>query len=150
MFKIIIPFPPSANKLWEPGKKRPGRTNNVRCVPTKFIPTMRKSNTYKAWQEEALWMIKSQRVEPVNGHYVMYLLMPRIDLRRRDLDNLFKASSDIVKHSGLIEDDHLCDSAHVVWVSKGEPPQIIVEGVDEENPARADLRARLFASLADD
>lgn len=141
MFSVIIPFPPSANNLWQPRKAGKTKVGG-------FKPSMRKTAAYSAWQDEALWMIKSQRVQPVKGRYILYLLIPKIDRRHRDIDNLIKASSDIVKHAKLIEDDHLCESAHLFWVAPGEPPRIIVEGCDEEDAARADLRARLCASVA--
>lgn len=141
MFSVVIPFPPSANSLWEPGRSRKG-------AGVSFKPTMRRSAAYKAWQTETLWLLKSQRAQPVKGRYIIYLLMPRIDMRHRDIDNLLKASSDIVKHAGLIEDDHLCEWATVFWTAPGEAPRIVVEGLDEEDAARADMRARLRASLA--
>lgn len=141
MFSVVIPFPPSANKLWEPGKA--GKRGGV-----SFKPTMRKSAFYRAWQQHAQLMINTQHAKPVKGHYILYLLMPKIDARHRDIDNLLKASSDIVKHAGLIDDDHLCDAAYAVWIAGGDEPRIIVEGRDEEDPVRADARARILSSLA--
>lgn len=144
MFSVVIPFPPSTNSLWQPGKTgKAGKAGGP-----KFKPTMRSTPAYKAWQTEALWLIKSQHVQPVKGRYILYLLLPKIDARHRDIDNLLKASSDIVKHAHLIEDDHLCESAHLFWVAKGEPPRVIVEGCDEEDAARANLRAGILSSLA--
>jgi crossover junction endodeoxyribonuclease RusA len=98
MTTLTLPWPPSANRLW--------RNVNGRTI---------KSETYRNWLVMAGWDLKSQRPSPVKGRYRMTVVAVRPDQRRRDLDNLLKPISDLLKECGVIEDDSLAQSLTAGW-----------------------------------
>lgn len=100
---LVIPFPPSANRLWRWGKTKDGRQ------------MMMKSAEYRAWIEEAARWIAPQRRPEVSGAYRLTIIANRPDRRRRDLGNLEKPISDALQSCGVIRDD--CDAKiiHLEW-----------------------------------
>lgn len=101
---LSLPFPPTTNNLFRnvPGK---GRV---------------KSDAYKKWLAEAAWLVRQQRPTPILGSYSLAIVADRPDRRARDLDNLTKAVGDLLKHAGVITDDHLAKSIVLAW-SDAEP-----------------------------
>lgn len=95
---FVLPFPPSANRLW--------RAVNGRAI---------KSREYRAWLEEAALVARSQRPVAVRGAYHIRLVARRPDNRRRDLGNLEKPVSDLLTEIGVIEDDSLAKSISLFW-----------------------------------
>lgn len=103
MIELNIPFPPSANALW--------RSNRGR---------VHKSRRYVDWLLEAGLKVKSQHPGKIEGQYKISIQAVRPDKRRRDLDNVLKPTSDLLKSLGVIEDDHLCELITARWVTYGE------------------------------
>lgn len=99
MTTLTLPFPPTLNNLYRnaPGK---GRV---------------KSASYKQWLTEAAWLVRQQRPRPVVGSYRLTIVVDRPDRRARDIDNLTKATSDLLKASGVIEDDSKAQSVTIAW-----------------------------------
>ena len=117
MIRLILPYPPSVNRLW-----RATKTGRVYSSPK-----------YKEWRGHALWAIKEQcRTLRVTGMYKMTLLAVRPDRRKRDIGNLEKAVSDVLTAAQVVEDDSLCGWIDMRWVEKGPECLIIVEPMGEE------------------
>jgi len=117
MIRLILPYPPSVNRLWRASKT--GRVYN--------------SPKYKEWRVQAMWAIKEQcRTLRVTGMYKMTLLAVRPDRSKRDIGNLEKAVSDVLTAAKIVEDDSLCGWIDMRWVEKGPECLIIVEPMDEE------------------
>ena len=89
MVKVELPFPVPLSACFTnaAGKGR--------------VPTPR----YKAWQTEALWMLKAQKPQPIKGEVSIYVGLVAPDKRARDAGNCDKAIGDILVKAGLIEDD---------------------------------------------
>lgn len=102
--EFILPMPPSVNGLYA---DRPGGR--------------RKTKKYKAWIEEAGWMIQTQadRHHRHTGKVTLLLQVRRPDNRRRDLANLEKATSDLLVRHGILADDSLIERSHLEWVYEG-------------------------------
>lgn len=101
---LSLPFPPSVNNLYVnvPGK---GRI---------------KSPEYRQWLAEAGWLLKAQKPAKVEGAYRLAIIADRPDRRARDLDNLAKAVSDLLKKQGVITDDSHAQTLLLAW-SDREP-----------------------------
>jgi hypothetical protein len=78
---LTLPYPPSTNNLFF-NLKKGGRAP---------------SDRYKAWATEAGWEAKRQNAGKVTGPYALYITAARPDARKRDLDNLAKPISDLLK-----------------------------------------------------
>lgn len=102
MTTLTLPYPPSANHLW-------------RNVSGKTL----KSEEYRKWLALASALVMSQRPKAVRGGYSLTVIATRPDNRRRDLDNLIKPVSDLLKFSGVIEDDSLARSIFIGWSDEG-------------------------------
>jgi Holliday junction resolvase RusA-like endonuclease len=98
MTVIRLPFPPTLNNLFiNAGKRRI------------------KSEGYKAWLFEAGWTLKAQRPTPIHGPYILTLTLLAPDRQQRDLDNLCKATSDLLVEHGVIDADHLAKRIILEW-----------------------------------
>jgi crossover junction endodeoxyribonuclease RusA len=117
MITLRLPLAPSANQLWQQGK---GRTF--------------KSQKYKDWLEECSWLIKQQTRDLISGDYVIHILAKRPDRRKRDLDNLLKATSDLLVKCKIVPDDSLCRALAAEWVDEGDPMTIYVYEHSDEEP----------------
>jgi crossover junction endodeoxyribonuclease RusA len=114
--KIILPLPPSVNRLWRTGR------NGVYRSPK-----------YTEWRTPALWQASIQaKGKVVDGPYKLTLLAVKPDKRRRDLDNLFKAASDVLQSAGVITDDSNCNWIEAKWVKSGPQCTLIIEAIEEE------------------
>lgn len=98
---LELPFPPSVNHYW--------RSVNGRVLISKDGREYRKA-VYK----EVINQIQGLRIaggvwfaSPVRADVSIIAYMP--DNRRRDLDNLLKASLDAIVSAGVIEDDSHID-----------------------------------------
>jgi crossover junction endodeoxyribonuclease RusA len=99
---LTLPYPPSANRIW-------------RNVKGKTL----KSEEYRQWLSLAGALALSQRQKAVRGKYRLTVIATRPDNRRRDLDNLIKPVSDLLKAVGLIEDDSLAQEIRIGWSDEG-------------------------------
>lgn len=119
MARIELPFPPSVNSIW--------RSNRGR---------VHKSEKYEKWLQSAGWTLKSQKVKPVFGPFIMEIVACRPDKRRRDLDNLTKVLSDLLTTHGIIKDDCLACEIHSKWLGFGPNVYVTVHPADEEQMER--------------
>jgi crossover junction endodeoxyribonuclease RusA len=104
MISLSLPYPPTTNNLY----RNTGGRGRV------------KTEHYKAWLNEAGWLVKAQRPAPLPGRYRLSLVATAPDARRRDVDNLLKPVSDLLKACGVIEEDSLAKSVFAEW--SDEPP----------------------------
>lgn len=113
--EIVLPLPPSVNALWRVAK-------NGRVYATA---------KYKVWKEAAVWEAAAQASgQKITGSYRLTLQVVAPDKRRQDLDNLLKATSDMLQSAGLIENDHLCRSLSASWQAEGPQCLIIIESME--------------------
>lgn len=110
MIEIWLPYPPSANHLWRSGR---GRTY---C-----------SRAYTDWRAEAGIYVKQSLKQPIIGPYKISITAARPDKRKRDLDNIIKPISDLLKSMGAIEDDHLCEMLSARWTTSGDGVAVRLE-----------------------
>ena len=99
---IVLPWPPSANRLW-----RSVRGRNI---------LSREGREYRA---EALRQLAGQggpaRLRwPLTGRLRVRIEAFPPDRRRRDLSNLLKASEDLLTHGGVWLDDSQIDELTIV------------------------------------
>lgn len=85
---ITLPFPTSLNANY-------GKHNGSRL-----------SERYKAWRDEAGYMLKAQRPKPVPGRVTVEIALVAPDRRVRDGDNLVKSVLDLLVKHGVIEEDN--------------------------------------------
>lgn len=98
MTTLTLPYPPTTNNLYRNAGK--GRVKTV---------------AYTAWLTVAGWAIKAAKPEAVPGRYRLSLIADAPDRRARDIDNLIKPVSDLLKKSGVIEEDSLARSVFAEW-----------------------------------
>lgn len=92
---------------------------------------MRKSDAYTLWLNDAGFLAKSQRPKRIEGSYQLSIYATRPDKRRRDVDNLIKATSDLLVSIGVISDDSMAEKVSAEW-ERGEPGiRVVVESVGE-------------------
>lgn len=117
MIKVTLPFPVPLSACFTNVAGR-GR------VPTK---------RYKAWQEEALWMLKSQKPQPVKGQVSISVGLVAPDKRARDAGNCDKAIGDILVKAGLIEDDSnkFVRRLSYEWLSDGPPCVVLIHQFEQ-------------------
>jgi len=88
---MTFPLPVSTNRLWRAGRGRVYR-----------------SPQYRAWVTEAGRELRAQRSKSVTGPVAVTIAAGRQDRRPRDIDNLGKASLDLlVEHRVLADDNRL-------------------------------------------
>lgn len=91
---VSLPIPPSANQLW-----RSARTSDGVKVY--------KSKEYSQWLEVAVMLCKmglDKRTEP--AEIKLHVIGGKGWRKNRDLGNIEKASTDCLKHAGVIADDN--------------------------------------------
>lgn len=117
MIRIVLPYPPSVNRLW-----RTTKTGG-----------MYSSKEYKDWAKHCEWAIAAQvKGKGIAGEYTLEVVAVKPDKRRRDLGNLEKAISDILQTAGVIEDDYLCQKITMEWAKKGPECLITVRPCNGE------------------
>lgn len=122
MVEIRLPtLPPSVNALWRAGRGRVYR-----------------SPAYTSWLSEASWLIAAQRPQKITGRYILSVWATRPDKRRRDLDNLLKATSDLLGRMRIVEDDSLCEALEARWLSDGNGMVLRLEPIDVDSQKAAD------------
>ena len=102
---IKLPFPVPTNALY----RKPVGSDGKRYGKIK-------TKRYNAWLDEAGWRIVQQRpFQPTEGAYRLDITLQRPDKRKRDLDNLVKAISDLLVKQGVTPDDSEMVSLTVRW-----------------------------------
>lgn len=95
MIELHLTLPPSANKLWKPVAK--GR--------------MIRTPAYTRWLDTAGWECNAQRQRPIPEPYVLTIKVP--EAFKGDIDNVVKATSDLMHHQCLVLDDKHMRELHV-------------------------------------
>ena len=96
-------FPPSTNNLWMPVKGK----------------GLVKTKEYRAWQDANAWIIRQQiGLVKIEGPFEAYFVFERPDRRKRDLDNLLKASLDCIENARVVENDYLCQKLTAEWINR--------------------------------
>lgn len=108
---VLETIPPSVNANWRAGRGR-----------------VYKSAAYSRWYEDARASLERQIAElgleaPLPPYYEVDMAMPKLDNRRRDLDNCVKATFDVLsshkgRGAGVIEDDHMVERFRVTWAAQ--------------------------------
>lgn len=99
VIEISLPFPPSTNSLWRRSGQR-----------------IHKSSRYTEWLRTAGFAALAQKPGAISGPYRLSVFAVRPDKRRRDIDNLLKATGDLLVSIGVIADDCLCQKVSAEWV----------------------------------
>lgn len=110
---IALPFPPSGHSLFK-------RHNGSHL-----------SEKYKAWRDEAGWLLKSQKPTPIPGRVIVTIELVNPNRIRRDASNHIKAVEDLLVAHGIIEadDDRVVRRVTAGWQDSGEPCVVTVEAV---------------------
>ncbi|WAJ27565.1 RusA family crossover junction endodeoxyribonuclease [Antarcticirhabdus aurantiaca] len=87
MITVSLPFPPSGHTLF---KRQGGKSMSA---------------TYRAWRDEAGWLLKQQRPGSIIGRVDLVVELVAPDSRARDADNYNKAPIDLLVAHGVIEAD---------------------------------------------
>ncbi|CAB4121106.1 endodeoxyribonuclease RUS [uncultured Caudovirales phage] len=99
ILNITLPWPPSVNTYW--------RTVNGRMLI---------SADGRAYRTAVMNQILIQRKQMhFDGPLRLTIEAHRPDNRRRDLDNLFKATLDALAHAGVYEDDSQIKDLRIYW-----------------------------------
>ena len=103
---LTLPYPPTANNLFINAGRRRVKSDEYKAwialaegVLMSQIPTLRRAGIKTRFEGEF--------------HYTLTAIRP--DRRRRDIDNLNKATLDFLKSSGVIEDDCLTKTLFNQW-----------------------------------
>jgi crossover junction endodeoxyribonuclease RusA len=112
--RVFLPYPPSANERLTVRKGGGGFVNTAK---------------YRAWKEEASWIVAMavrDKANKIKGPYTLDVVARPPPLnRRRDLDNLIKATSDALTAGGAVEDDSLCQRVAIEWGPLDSPGVLI-------------------------
>lgn len=109
MIRYELPFPPSANNLFENATK--GR---------------RRSEHYNRWCVTAGKLIMMQGRKQILGHVALAVDLVKPDRRKRDLSNTLKAIEDLLVDMQVIGDDSLIQALSAQWVPEGVPCVVTV------------------------
>jgi Holliday junction resolvase RusA-like endonuclease len=77
-------------------------------------------------------MIKSQTKDKIIGQYILHIAAVKPDKRHRDLDNLLKATCDLLVKTNIVESDSMCRALAAEWVEFGAPMTLTIYGLEEE------------------
>ena len=112
MIQLTLPWPPSVNHYWF-------QKGNRRFIGAKG----------KKFREDVQGILDNHRLDETR-HIIFNVDRLKVsinvfqpDRRKRDLDNLFKATLDALQHAGMYEDDSQIDDLRIVRLD-----------VDKENP----------------
>jgi Holliday junction resolvase RusA-like endonuclease len=93
-FTVTIPVPPSTNKLY--GVGRQGQ---------RYLTA-----GYRRWRNNAGYMVNGQHPKAITGRYRLFLRVPKT---RKDVDNMMKATTDLLVFLKLTPDDRNCTESKV-------------------------------------
>lgn len=99
ILNITLPWPPSVNTYW--------RNVNGRTIISAD------GRAYRAAVVEQIMLQRKQM--HFDGPLRLIIEAHRPDNRRRDLDNLFKATLDSLAHAGVYEDDSQIHDLRIYW-----------------------------------
>jgi Holliday junction resolvase RusA-like endonuclease len=108
----------------------------------------RKVEGYRKWLQEAGWRIKEQRVQPVPGKRWGLAIAAPVTYRR-DLDNVLKATCDLLVEMQIIKNDRWIDDIRLVRVEQGTEMHVALWAIDAAPSTEAALkRLRGYRGLA--
>ena len=141
MISLELPVPPSTNALY----RNTSKAERTRGLALGWRPLRGriKTDRYRTWLRSAgneILATPQERRRPVKGKFVLYVAAGRPDERTRDLDNLLKATCDLLAAHGLIENDCLAESITVAWAPAVKKRRIEVHVWP--SPLRASTGAR--------
>jgi len=113
VINLELPWPPSINEYWKPGKTLAGRS------------TMYMTPRAKLFRNDSIWLIKSQlrRYEPIPGALsVKIVLTPPRNIG--DIDNVIKPIFDALTHARVIGDDKQIKHMEV-WIKPAVAPGFV-------------------------
>jgi len=99
IIEITLPWPPSVNTYW-------------RNFDGRMIISARGREYRETVGDQ---MILQKMVKHFKGQLRVEIEAYRPDKRRRDLDNLLKATLDGLAHAGVYEDDSQIVDLHIYW-----------------------------------
>ena len=102
MIEITLPFPPTVNTYWR-------KWNNRMVISEKGRAYREIVGDLMTIQGKVFHTSKPLRVE---------IKAYRPDKRRRDLDNLLKATFDALAHAGVYEDDSQIVDLRIYWAKE--------------------------------
>ena len=91
--RLILPWPPSTNHYW--ARNRNG--------------SVRIGKAGLAFRQEVVWKCRQGRISGLVGRLAVSIEAYPPDKRRRDLDNVLKATLDALQHGGAYKDDSQID-----------------------------------------
>lgn len=114
MILSLSSLPPSVNrarKIHKRGEKR-------------FIGS---TDEYRSWiAASSLQIMAQRRGKLIEGPFSIDITVTRPDKRRRDLDNLLKATLDATVKGGAVTDDSNAERLSIGWNPDGPPGMSIV------------------------
>ena len=69
-------------------------------------------------------MVRQQTRQTIDGEYAIHIRAQRSN-RRRDLDNILKATSDLLVSLKVVEDDSQCMALAAEWAKESTAPMIV-------------------------
>lgn len=105
MIYLRLPYPPSTNHYWLRNKNG----------------GMRISPEGKAFRLGVLVAVRATKARKMAGMLSVGILSHPPDKRRRDIDNLLKATLDALQHAGLYADDNQISR---LIIERGEPVKV--------------------------
>ena len=113
VIELVLPYPPSANRYWRHPTK--GRLAGRHLI----------SREGRAYRSHVGWVTTFGA--PITSRVGLTLTVCPPDRRKRDLDNVLKASLDALTHAGAWHDDSQIDRIIVVRGALIEGGSLIVE-----------------------
>lgn len=104
MIEIIVPLPPSANRIWRKSGKR-----------------IHKSAAYTTWLARTVIWIHAQQFEPFDGKVRVDLELPVNN--RRDIDNSIKPVLDCLEAAGVFANDR---QVKQLWVAEATRTDVLI------------------------
>ena len=122
---IILPWPPSENRY-----RRTIRMGN-QCRPI----ISREGRAYRKAVQSVV--LATSEPWPLLGRLAVEITACPPDRRRRDLDNVLKATLDALEHAGVYEDDYQIDDLHIMrgCVVKGGELLVQLRAITAEEAA---------------
>ena len=97
--ELDLPLPPSLNRLW-----RQGQSGKVYRSPE-----------YMNWLKAAGWELAAQRPTSIPSPVAVTLKAGIPGHRRRDLDNIAKATLDLLEQQGVVTNDATVVDLRLTW-----------------------------------
>lgn len=106
-----IPWPPSANRIWR----------SVRIGGASRVLLSKEGREYREAVKRAVGAC-----QPIKGNVEVQIKAHKPDNRRRDIDNLLKASLDALTKAGVWEDDSQLDALAIRRMPATKSPRLEV------------------------